>query len=50
MFPSYIVYASRKGYPLDEHISITETSAEINLQGVPDRTTERLVEAQCEVL
>ena len=52
MFPSYhsLSKLKRLCYPSDEHISIRETRAEINLQGILDKTTERLVEAQCEDL
>lgn len=52
VFPSF--YSLRKAkkacLPLDEHVMITETSAEINLQALLNKTTERLVLAQNEVI
>ena len=52
VFPSYhsLCKSKRLCYLSDEHISITETRAEINLQGALDKTTKRLVEVQWEVL
>ena len=49
LFPSYYSLCKSKTlcYPLDEHISVTETRAEISLQAMLDKTTERLIEAQC---
>ena len=48
MFPSHhrLCKLKRLFYPSDDHISISETRAEINLQGILDKTTERLVEAR----
>ena len=52
LFPSYYSLCKSKKLcnPLDEHISVTELLAEISLQAILDKTTERLIEAQCEVL
>lgn len=52
VFPSYhSLYKSKKlCYPSDEHISVTETRAEIKLQAILDKTAERLIEAQSEIL
>lgn len=52
VFPSYhsLCKSKKSCYPLDEHVSVTETRAEIKLQAILDKTTERLVEAQTEVL
>lgn len=52
VFPSYhsLCKSKKLCYPSDEHISVTETRAEIKLQAILDKTTERLIEAQSEVL
>lgn len=52
VLPSY--YSLRKSkqacYPLEEHIVVTETRAEINIQALLDKTVQRLIEAQSEVI
>lgn len=52
VFPSYhsLCKSKKLCYPSDDHISITESRAEIKLQAILDKTTERLVEAQSEVI
>lgn len=52
VFPSY--YSLRKSkqacYPPEEHIVVTETRAEINIQALLNKTVQRLIEAQSEVI
>lgn len=52
VFPSYfsVVKSKQACYPAEEHIAITETRAEINLQALLNKTAERLVLAQNEVI
>lgn len=50
VYPSfYSLGKSKASFCLsDEHISVTETRAEIKLQAILNKTTERLIEAQSE--
>ncbi|XP_022828240.1 uncharacterized protein LOC111357680 isoform X1 [Spodoptera litura] len=52
VFPSYYSLCKSKlsCYPLEEHISITESRADIRLQAILDLTTNRLVKVQNEVI
>lgn len=52
LFPSYHSLSKSKMScrPSQEHISVTETRADINLQGILDKTAERLVQAQSDVI
>lgn len=52
VFPSYHCLAKSKKacYPSEDHIVYTETRSEINLQAVLDKTVERLIESQREVI
>lgn len=52
VFPSYyVLHQSKKAcYPPEEQILVTESRAEVKLQAVLDKTVERLVEAQTEVI
>lgn len=52
VFPSYYSLTKSKQacYPAQEHIAVTETRAEINLQALLNKTVERLVLAQHEVI
>ncbi|KAF9413073.1 hypothetical protein HW555_008593 [Spodoptera exigua] len=51
VFPSYecIVKAKKGCYPSEEHIVVTQSRAEIELQAILNKTAERLIEAQREV-
>lgn len=37
-------------YISDEHIYVTQTRAKIKLQGILDKTTERLIKVQTEII
>lgn len=52
VFPSYncIVKSKKACYPSEEHILVTESRAEIDLQAILNKTAERLVEAQKKVI
>ncbi|KAH9632262.1 hypothetical protein HF086_002897 [Spodoptera exigua] len=52
VFPSYecIVKAKKGCYPSEEHIVVTQSRAEIELQAILNKTAERLIEAQREVV
>ncbi|KAF9406030.1 hypothetical protein HW555_013448 [Spodoptera exigua] len=52
VFPSYecIVKAKKGCYPSEEHIVVTQSRAEIELQAILNKTAERLIEAQREVM
>ncbi|XP_026314172.1 apyrase-like [Hyposmocoma kahamanoa] len=51
VYPSlYSLGKSKASCPSDEHITVTESRAEIKLQAILNKTAERLVEAQCEVI
>lgn len=52
VFPSYFSLRKSKQacHPAEEHIAITETRAEINLQALLNKTVERLILAQNEVI
>lgn len=52
VFPSYecIVKAKKVCYPSEEHIVVTQSRAEIELQAILNKTAERLIEAQREVV
>lgn len=52
VFPSYYSVAKSKMAccPSEEHISVTDTRAEIKLQGILDKTAERLVEVQSDAI
>lgn len=52
IFPSYNCLKTSKNacYPSEEKILITETRAEIKLQAILDKTAQRLVQAQEEVI
>lgn len=51
-FPSYkeIQLAKKECYPLEEYIIVSETMAEVRLQGLLDHTINRILEAQQDLL
>ncbi|XP_048005624.1 uncharacterized protein LOC125241277 [Leguminivora glycinivorella] len=51
-YPSYhcLRKAKLECYPAEEHIHVTENRVEINLQALLDKTAERLVQSQREVI
>lgn len=51
VFPSYakVIKAKKDCYPEPEKISISDTSAEVSLQGLLNHTAQRIVESQKEV-
>lgn len=52
VFPSYecIVRSKKACYPSEEHIVVTQSRADIELQALLNKTAERFVEAQREVV
>lgn len=53
VFPSFcsVSFLAKKAcLPLEEHLEITETRAEVKLQAVLDKTAQRLISAQREVI